>query len=318
MATKKILDAYKNANREAVVESDDPQALIMLLLDELLRAMRGYVNDVKNKDSKETLKSDQFTRSLTVLYGLQSCLNFDEGGEIAENLFRLYEYARVQLLHTSQTGEIDGTQVAISSISEIREAWSVMEPKAEIQNVGYVFLRDGSVHAQEKIHPTPSERHWWNIKGGDEIITIPTDCGPIGVLICYDSEFPELARKLVDAGAKLLFVPFCTDNRQGYMRVRYCSQARAIENQCYVVMAGNVGNLPGVENMDIQYAKSCILTPCDFPFARDGIAEECTENVETVSIADLDLTDLDWARLEGTVRNLRDRRFDLYAVKWAK
>ena len=136
MATKKILDAYKNANREAVVESDDPQALIMLLLDELLRAMRGYVSGISNQDSKEKRKSDQFTRSLTMLYGLQSCLNFDEGGEIAENLFRLYEYARVQLLHTSQTGEIDGTQVAISSIAEIREAWSVMEPGAKIQNVG--------------------------------------------------------------------------------------------------------------------------------------------------------------------------------------
>jgi len=136
MATKKILDAYKNANREAVVESDDPQALIMLLLDELLRAMRGYVSGVSKNDSKEMRKNDQFTRSLTMLYGLQSCLNFDEGGEIAENLFRLYEYARVQLLHTSQTGETDGTQVAISSISEIREAWSVMEHKAKIQNVG--------------------------------------------------------------------------------------------------------------------------------------------------------------------------------------
>ena len=136
MTTKKILDAYKNANREAVVESDDPQALIMILLDELLRAMRGYVNNVSSNDSKETRKSDQFTRSLSMLYGLQSCLNFDEGGEVAENLFRLYEYARVQLLHTSQTGETDGTQVAISSISEIREAWSVMEPRAKIQNVG--------------------------------------------------------------------------------------------------------------------------------------------------------------------------------------
>ena len=136
MATKKILDAYKNANREAVVESDDPQALIMLLLDELLRAMRGYVSGVSKNDSKEMRKNDQFTRSLTMLYGLQSCLNFDEGGEIADNLFRLYEYARVQLLHTSQTGETDGTQVAISSISEIREAWSIMEHRAKIQNTG--------------------------------------------------------------------------------------------------------------------------------------------------------------------------------------
>ena len=186
----------------------------------------------------------------------------------------------------------------------------------EIQNVAYVFLRDGSVHAQEKIHPTPNERYWWNIQGGDEISVIQTDCGPIGVLICYDSEFPELARRLADEGARILFVPFCTDTRQSYLRVRYCAQARAIENQCYVVMSGNVGNMPNVENMDIQYAQSCILTPCDYPFARDGIAAETSENVETVAVADLDFTDITWARAQGTVRNLRDRRFDLYKLDW--
>ena len=136
MATKKILNAYKNANREAVAESDDPQALIMILLDELLRAMRGYVTLLDKENNDETRKSDHFTRSLTMLYGLQSCLNFDEGGEIAENLFRLYEYARVQLLTTSRTGEIEGTQTAINAVTEIREAWSSMDPKAEIQNVG--------------------------------------------------------------------------------------------------------------------------------------------------------------------------------------
>jgi len=186
----------------------------------------------------------------------------------------------------------------------------------DIQNVAYVFLRDGSVHAQEKIHPTPNERHWWNIRGGDRVHAIDTDCGPIGVLICYDSEFPELARRMVDEGARILFVPFCTDSRQGYLRVRYCSQARAIENQCYVALSGNVGNLPNVENMDIQYAQSCILTPCDFPFARDGIAAEASENVETVTVADIDLSDLAWAKSQGTVRNLRDRRFDLYKTVW--
>lgn len=186
----------------------------------------------------------------------------------------------------------------------------------DIQNVAFVCLRDGSVHEQEKIHPTPNERYWWNIKGGDTIDAIPTDCGPIGVLICYDSEFPELARRLVDEGARIIFTPFCTDNRQGYLRVRYCCQARAIENQCFVVMSGNVGNLPNVANMDIQYAQSCILTPCDFPFARDGIAAEATENVETLTISDVNLADLSWARAEGTVRNLADRRFDLYRIEW--
>jgi hypothetical protein len=103
----------------------------------------------------------------------------------------------------------------------------------DIQNVAYVCLRDGSVHEQEKIHPTPNEVYWWNIEGGDSIDAIETDCGPIGVLICYDAEFPELARRLVDEGARIIFVPFCTDSRQGYLRVRYCAQARAIENQCY-------------------------------------------------------------------------------------
>jgi predicted amidohydrolase len=120
----------------------------------------------------------------------------------------------------------------------------------------------------------------------------------------------------VDQGANIVFVPFCTDERQSYLRVRYCAQARAIENQCYIAMSGNVGNLPNVHNMDIQYAQSCILTPCDFPFARDGIAAETTENVETVAIADLPLENLTTARNAGTVQNLKDRRFDLYSVQW--
>ena len=136
MTTKKILNAYQNAYRDAVVESEDPQALIMVLLDELLRAMRSYASLVDKDKSNEARKNNHFTRSLTMLYGLQSCLNFDEGGEVAENLFRLYEYARVQLLNTSQTGQSDGTQVAISALSEIREAWSIMDIKTEIQNVG--------------------------------------------------------------------------------------------------------------------------------------------------------------------------------------
>lgn len=188
----------------------------------------------------------------------------------------------------------------------------------EMLNISYVFLRDGSIHEQAKIHPTPNERYWWNMKGGDDLSTIMTDCGPIGVLICYDSEFPELARHLVNQGARILFVPFCTDERQSYLRVRYCAQARAVENQCYVVMSGNVGNLPNVENMDIQYAQSCILTPCDFAFSRDGIAADTTPNVETVAFADIRYENLTVARNTGTVTNLKDRRFDLYSVSWFK
>jgi predicted amidohydrolase len=188
--------------------------------------------------------------------------------------------------------------------------------KDEIRNISYIFLRDGSTHSQEKLHPTPSERRWWNIQGGYGASVINTDCGPIGVMICYDSEFPEMARHLVNQGALLLFVPFCTDERRGYLRVRYCAQARAVENQCYVVTSGVVGNLPNVENMDIHYAESAILTPSDFPFARDGVAAESAANTETIAIADLSLDALLTARQSGAVQNLRDRRFDLYRVDW--
>lgn len=188
----------------------------------------------------------------------------------------------------------------------------------DTRNICYVALRDGSLHAREKIHATPSERDYWSVSGGDSADIIDTDCGPIGVTICYDSEFPELARHLVDQGALLLFVPFCTDTREGYLRVRYACHARAIENQCYLALAGNVGNIDGVGNFDIQYAQSCILTPCDFPFARDGIAAEAAANAEQLVFADLSLETLAAARANGTVRNLADRRLDLYRVDWRK
>ncbi|ANU07704.1 bifunctional GNAT family N-acetyltransferase/carbon-nitrogen hydrolase family protein [Paraurantiacibacter namhicola] len=249
--------------------------------------------------------------------------------------FILFPELFTLMLLSAEAEELSSTQ-AIECLSaytpRIRDALSEMALKyniniiggshptrmddGDIHNVAYVCLRDGSIHEQEKIHPTPNEAYWWNIRGGDSIDVIQTDCGPIGVQICYDSEFPELSRRLVDEGARIIFVPFCTDSRQGYMRVRYCAAARAIENQCYVVMSGNVGNLPNVANMDIQYAQSCILTPCDFPFARDGIAAEATENVETLTISDVNLADLSWARAEGTVKNLADRRFDLYRIEW--
>ncbi len=185
-----------------------------------------------------------------------------------------------------------------------------------IRNVCHVCLRNGSVHEQVKLHIAPSERTWWGITGGEVARTIATDCGPIGVAVCYDIEFPEVARHLTDQGALILFIPVCTDTREGYLRVRYCAQARAIENQCYVVLSDNCGNLPGVNNFDIQYAQSCILTPCDFPFARDGIAADSTPNSEMVLFADLRLEDLARARSNGTVQNLKDRRHDLYQLQW--
>lgn len=185
-----------------------------------------------------------------------------------------------------------------------------------IYNVAHLFRRDGTIDKQYKIHITPNERKWWGITPGDEVKVFDTDCGKIAIAICYDIEFPEYARHVADLGANIIFTPFCTDERQGYLRVRYCSQARAIENQVYTVIAGTVGNLPQVENMDIQYAQSGIFSPSDFGFPRDGIVEECSPNIETVVVGDVDLEILRRQRKAGNVTQLKDRRSDLYRLIW--
>lgn len=184
-----------------------------------------------------------------------------------------------------------------------------------LYNVGYLCKRDGSVERYVKIHITPNESRVWGMIGGSEIKTFDTDCGKIGILICYDSEFPELSRLLADEGMHILFIPFLTDTQNGYSRVRNCARARAIENECYVALAGCVGNLPKVHNMDINYAQSMVCTPCDFAFPNNGIKAEATPNTEMILIADVDLDLLRELNRFGSVQTLRDRRKDLYTLK---
>lgn len=185
-----------------------------------------------------------------------------------------------------------------------------------LYNISYLFRRDGSVEKQYKIHITPHEKKWWGVKPGDSVKVFETDCGKIAILICYDVEFPELARIAVDKGAQVVFVPFNTDERRGYLRVRYCAQARAIENQVYMVLAGCVGNIPAVDNMDIHYAQSAVFTPSDVEFHREGIATEAPANSETLIFQDLDLDLLNRNREYGSVHTLKDRRKDLYHVTY--
>ncbi|MEQ6120374.1 bifunctional GNAT family N-acetyltransferase/carbon-nitrogen hydrolase family protein [Reichenbachiella sp. MALMAid0571] len=184
-----------------------------------------------------------------------------------------------------------------------------------LYNVGYLCKRDGSVERYEKLHVTPDEAKVWGMEGGSKIRVFDTDCGKIGILICYDVEFPELSRILAEEGMDILFVPFLTDTQNGYSRVRNCAQARAIENECYVAIAGSVGNLPKVHNMDIQFAQSMVFTPCDFAFPVNGIKAEATPNTEMILIADVDIDLLRELNQFGSVRNLKDRRTDLFELK---
>lgn len=185
-----------------------------------------------------------------------------------------------------------------------------------IYNVSYLCHRSGQVDQQKKIHITPHEKNDWVIEGGDHLQVFETDAGRVGILICYDVEFPELGRALAKEGLEILFVPFWTDTKNSYLRVRHCAQARAVENECYVVLAGSVGNLPQVDPLDVQYGQSAVLSPSDFAFPHDAILSEATPNTEMLLFSDLDMDKLKLLHSEGSVRNLQDRREDLYEVRF--
>jgi predicted amidohydrolase/ribosomal protein S18 acetylase RimI-like enzyme len=184
-----------------------------------------------------------------------------------------------------------------------------------LENVCPFFFPDGTYVVQPKLHITPSEKRHWGITGGNELRVIQTAKAKIGILICYDAEFPETARYLADNGAEVIFVPYCTDDRQGYLRVKNCCQARAIENQVYVVTSGVIGNLPSVPAMDIHYARAGVYSPSDFEFARDGVQAEADSNVEMLLVTDLDIDDIHRSRSAGSVTPYLDRRRDLFTFQ---
>lgn len=203
------------------------------------------------------------------------------------------------------------------NVNIIAGSMPVVERK-RLYNVAFLCRRDGSYEAVKKIHVTPSERDSFGMVGGNEIRALDTDCGKIGIVICYDVEFPELPRLLKEQGADILFVPYMTDLQTGYQRVRFCAHARAVENECYVALTGCVGNLPRVDNMDIQYSKSAVFSPSDFSFPSTGIMAESTPNTEMVLIADIDMDLLKHLSDKGSVNNWKDRRTDLYSLKMKK
>lgn len=210
-------------------------------------------------------------------------------------------------------------EFAISyNINIITGSMPFLDEDGALYNVGFLCKRDGSNERYAKIHITPNEAHYWGMKGGSQIKVFDTDCGKIGIIICYDVEFPELPRLLSDQGMDILFVPFLTDTQNGYTRVRNCAAARAIENECYVAITGCIGNLPKVNNMDIQYAQAAVFTPSDFAFPANGIKGEATPNTEMILMVDVDVDLLRELNEYGSVQVKKDRRRDLYETRKLK
>lgn len=170
-----------------------------------------------------------------------------------------------------------------------------------IRNVCAIAAADGRIERVEKRVMTQWERNEWGLEAG----SVPAPHGDIGILICYDSEFPELARPLCRGGIRVLCVPSYTETRHGFQRVRWSCLARAIENQVFVVHASLAGSL-GAEPVPSTYGSSAILAPSVPPFPESAVLAETPLNEEGMAIADLDFALLEAARGAGDVRNWND------------
>ncbi len=268
-------------------------------LEEFLHQAEFFVDAVAGYNSDLVLFPELINAPLLKNF------NQENPAEAMRSLTEYTEDIRTAFVNMAITYNVN---IVAGSIPELKED--------SLYNVSFLCRRDGTWDAQYKLHITPDEAQYWGLMGGNEIRVYDTDIGKIGILICYDIEFPELSRYLADKGMTILLVPFWTDTKNAYLRVRRCAQARAIENECYVAISGSVGNLPKVENMDIQYAQSAIFTPSDFAFPHDAIAAEATPNTEMTLMVDLDLDLLRELRQQGSVRNLQSRRKELYEVVW--
>ncbi len=175
-----------------------------------------------------------------------------------------------------------------------------------VYNDSCFFSPSGNYGVQGKLHMTRFEREDWKVSARSKLHVFETEYGRMAVTICYDVEFPEITRAAAREGVHILIVPSCTDDRQGFLRVRYCAQARAIENQMYVVQAHTVGSLPMVPAVSLNYGQAAILTPSDFAFSRDGILAEGNPNQEMIVIGELNLSTIVDSRSMGTVLPLFD------------
>jgi len=184
----------------------------------------------------------------------------------------------------------------------------------DYRNRAHLFHADGRMEFQEKLQMTRFENEQWGISAGSELRVFDTAFGTLGIAVCYDSEFPLLARCMVERGADVILVPSCTDTLAGYWRVRIGCQARALENQCYVVHASTVGAAPWSPAVDLNIGAAAIYTPPDRGFPDDGVLAIGTLNAPQWVYADIGVADIARVRREGQVFNYRDwasqRRFD--------
>ena len=185
-------------------------------------------------------------------------------------------------------------------------SYPVQQDDGSFRNRAILFGPEGELGYQDKLMMTRFEDEQWHISAGNKIELIETAYGNMAINICYDSEFPLIARQQVEAGADLILVPSCTDTDAGFHRVRIGCQARALENQCYVVQSPTWGEAKWSEAVDINTGRASVYTPVDYGFPDNGILAEGNNDQAEWVFADLDLEAIRHVRKTGQVFNYRD------------
>lgn len=241
------------------------------------------------------------------------------------NLALFPEYAAMELasIEASTRGDLLGSlnhvAALISRIDELhadharRLGMYILAASAPVRledgrivNRARLFGPSGTVGWQDKQVMTRFERETWSISRGEGLKLFETRLGRLGVLICYDAEFPLLARRLVEAGAEILLVPSCTDTRQGYWRVRLACQARALEGQCHVIQAPTVGTAPWSPALDVNTGAAGVFGPPDGDFPDDGILALGKMDQPGWVFGRIDVERTRQVRAQGAVLNHRD------------
>jgi len=173
------------------------------------------------------------------------------------------------------------------------------------RNAALLFAPNGKVGTQDKLVMTRFEREQWHIAAGSVLRVFDTQLGKLAVNICYDAEFPLLARACVEAGADVLLVPSCTDSLHGYWRVRLGAQARALEGQCYAVQSPTVGDAAWSPAVDINRGAAGIYGPPDRGMPADGVLATGVEGVSQWVFADVDIALIASLRADGGVLNMK-------------
>jgi len=205
-------------------------------------------------------------------------------------------------------GSIDALHADLAERHQVHiVAASLPERDADgvAHNVARIMSPKGRIGEQRKLMMTRFEREQWRVQGGGAINVFETRVGRFGIAICYDAEFPLIARAMSEAGATTILVPSCTDTPHGYHRVRVAAQARALENQCYVVQAPTVGEALWSPAVDRNVGAAGVFGPPDLGFPDDGVVAGGVLNEPMWLYADLDPAAVARVRREGKVLNDR-------------